>query len=491
MDRPHTLPPSVQAILIAFLLGHSVAAQTESRLTVPPWVKDAVFYQIFPERFANGDRTNDPVSVVPWGAKPTTTNYFGGDIQGIIDHIGYLRDLGIDAIYLNPVFKSSTNHKYHISDYMTIDPEFGTNELFSKFLGICHRNGIRVIIDGVFNHTGTDFFAFADIVKNGEKSKYVHWYNIYTFPVKIQQPPNYQAWWGLKDLPKLMVMNPEVKKYLFDVTRYWTKMGIDGWRLDVPNEMPHEFWIEWQKLVKSINPDCYIVGEIWDNAAPWLQGDQFDAVMNYRFRAAVLGFILSDTVPPSRFDSTLLRIRSDYPPEADYAMLNLLGSHDTERLLTLCGGDVLKMKLAVILEMTYIGAPMVYYGDEIGMKGGRDPDDRRTMIWDSTKWNTNLRDWYKDLIAIRHAHPALRHGSFRTLLADDGRGLFIYEREEGGDEVLVLVNNGTQPCDVLLKGIRGTEYEDLMDDRLYTVQGGALTIERLSGKWEMVLAKKK
>ena len=416
---------------------------------VPQWAKDAIFYQIFPERFANGDPSNDPPGVQPWGGKPLPDNYFGGDLQGIIDHLDYIADLGANALYLNPIFASSSNHKYHTSDYLKIDPSFGTNGLFGKLVEACHRKGIRIVLDGVFNHTGTDHWAFQDIIKNGEKSKYLDWYNIYSFPVSSSpRNPNYECWANLGRLPKLMVQNPDVKAYLFEATKYWTSMGIDGWRLDVPNEIPHEFWVEWRSLVKSENKDCYIVGEIWGEATPWLQGEQFDAVMNYEFRRACLAFFCRGAISPQEFDASLAYTRSLYPPQVNYVLQNLVGSHDTERFLTLCQREVWKVKLAALFQMTYIGAPMVYYGDEIGMEGGNDPDCRRTMIWEETKWNRELRDFFKRVIQIRNQSKALRRGDFVSLVADENGKVYIFKRELDSEQAYIILNRGAESISV-------------------------------------------
>ncbi|MFA6457748.1 MAG: glycoside hydrolase family 13 protein, partial [Bacteroidota bacterium] len=352
----------------------------------PDWVKDAVFYQIFPERFENGDPSNDPPNVLPWGGTPKGNSYFGGDLTGIVKRIPYLTNLGINTLYLNPIFEAQSTHKYNTKDYSRIDPSFGTNETFDTFTSILKSNSIRTVLDGVFNHVGIAHAAFADVVANGPSSKFASWFNIYSYPVHAPNKPNYECWWGYGALPKLMVSNPEVKKYLFDMIALWTGK-IDGWRLDVPNELPHEFWKEFRQLVRSLNTECYIVGELWDDASPWLQGDEFDATMNYRFRSACLEYFAHDTLSTSKFDHHLQVTRELYSHENNLAMQNLLGSHDTERFLTLCKGEVWRMKLAVLFQMTYLGAPMIYYGDEIGMEGGKDPDCRRCMIWDESHWN--------------------------------------------------------------------------------------------------------
>jgi len=430
-------------LLIGISASESLRAQPAS--FVPEWVKDAIFYQIFPERFANGDPTNDPLGTEPWGGEPKAKNYFGGDLIGITDHLDYISSLGVNALYLNPIFESNSNHKYHTDDYLKIDPHFGDDRTFKTLVDECHARGIRIILDGVFNHSGVDFFPFRDIKENGDRSKYFKWFNIYSLPIGPVSNPNYECWWGLGDLPKLMTHNPEVQVYLFDITRHWMEFGIDGWRLDVPNEIPHRFWIEWRPLVKSINPEAYIVGEIWDDATPWLKGDQFDAVMNYRFRDACIDFFARSSTTASQFDSVLSKARSDYPADVNYVLQNLLGSHDTERFLTLCKGDTAALKLASLFQMTYVGAPMVYYGDEVGMQGGKDPGCRGTMVWDEKKQDRDLVRGFKDAIQLRNAHVALRRGQYETLLADNSKSLYAFVRRHVNEIAVVVLNNSTAP----------------------------------------------
>jgi len=411
---------------------------------VPDWTKDAIFYQIFPDRFANGNPSNDPPGTQPWGGVPTTRNFFGGDLEGIISQLDYVKSLGVNALYLNPIFESTSNHKYHAKDYMKIDPHFGDEKVFKQLVDECHARGIRLVLDGVWNHTGVDFFAFEDIKKNGARSKYLGWFNIYSLPIGPTNKPNYECWWGYGDLPKLMTHHPAVREHIFQVTRHWMGFGIDGWRLDVPNEIPHQFWRDWRKLAKSINPGCYIVGEIWDDAIPWLKGDQFDGVMNYRFRKACLEFFIERTIPLSRFDSVLAQHRSKYPSEVNYVMQNLLGSHDTERILTMARGNVSSVKLAMLFQMTYVGAPMVYYGDEIGMEGGKDPGCRGTMIWDEERQNHELLEHVRSLNALRNRHVAFRRGSIRTVLADDPARVYAFTRSSDAESFLVVLNCGDQ-----------------------------------------------
>lgn len=449
--------------------------------TVPAWVKDAVFYQIFPERFANGDPSNDPPGVQPWGGAPRPGNYFGGDLRGIIDRIGYIRDLGVNALYLNPVFWAESNHKYNTRDYLRIDPAFGTNETFDELLTVCHANGIRVVIDGVFNHVGTAHASFQDVKEKGKASPYAAWFNIYSFPVAEARHPNYECWWGHGSLPKLMTQHPEVKKHLFDVTRYWTEKGIDGWRLDVPNEVPHPFWKEWRSLVKGINPDCYIVGELWEDASPWLRGDEFDATMNYRFRQACLDFFVHRKTTGAGLLEALSAVRASYSDDSNYAMQNLLGSHDTERYLTLCGGSTAMLECSVTLQMTSIGAPMVYYGDEIGIEGGKDPDCRRCMEWEPEKQNGLLLKYVRSLIRIRNSHSALRRGGMEAVpfTADAGtEDIVLFRRSDGAETVLVAVNRGASKRTVRCAAGAGVQTRtDLLTGRTAKVDGAALRFD--------------
>jgi cyclomaltodextrinase / maltogenic alpha-amylase / neopullulanase len=447
--RPHCGPKracrcgSVSfAAAVFFLMSlHSVPAQPPPPAgQVPAWVQDAVFYQIFPERFANGDPANDPAGTEPWGGTPTPGNYFGGDLRGIIGHLDYIAALGVNALYLNPIFTSPTNHKYQTTDYRSIDPHFGDDAVFRELLDSCHARGIRVILDGVFNHTGVGFFAFDDVKRNGRASRYTAWYTFRGFPVGPVSRPNYECWWGYGSLPKLNIANPEVRDYLFDVTRRWMGFGIDGWRLDVPNEIPHDFWIAWRRLVKELNPDAYITGEIWQDASEWLKGDQFDGVMNYRFRDAALDFFARDTIGPARFDAVLERQRTEYPVEVNFALQNLLGSHDTERFLTACRGDTSAVKLAWLFQMTYPGAPMVYYGDEIGMEGGKDPDCRKTMVWDPVQQDSRLLATMQELIALRRGHDVLRRGSYERLIAEDATRVLAFARRLPGSTAVVMLN---------------------------------------------------
>ncbi len=553
------MPRTLTILAVPFLL---IALQCTDRpniakVTVPDWAKDAVWYQIFPERFRNGDPSNDPTSadarildgrawsvsswtsdwyeLQPWEKthdpdffRNVFTRYYGGDLQGVIDELDHLSGLGVNAIYFNPVFEAVSLHKYDASSYHHIDDNFGpdpagdkalvaseTNDpstwhwtaadkLFLKLIEEAHARGIRVIIDGVFNHSGTDFWAFRDVQKNQQASPYADWYDITSWddPATTENEFDYRGWWDHKTLPEFAEDDsgfvPAVWQHFFDITKRWMDPngdgdpsdGIDGWRLDVANMVSPVFWKEWRTEVKTLNPDAYIVGEIWDDASHWLSGDQFDAVMNYRFaRAAVRFFIDTDdrSLGAEELDEELEDIRNDYPTETNYILQNLIDSHDTDRLASMIRNpnrpyddrnglrsnpayDTRKpdadqrrtQKLIALFQMTYVGAPMIYYGTEAGMWGADDPDDRKPMVWpdlvyeqESTAWSQETYDkpdevrfddemcaWYTDLIHIRRGLPALNRGTYRTLAAEGN--VFAFERTYEGDTVIVAVNRGIQ-----------------------------------------------
>ncbi|CQR54569.1 alpha-glycosidase [Paenibacillus riograndensis] len=410
--------------------------------TPPAWVKDAVFYQIFPERFANGDPSRNPADVQPWGETPTPENFFGGDLQGVIDHLDHLSELGITGIYFTPIFTATTNHKYDTEDYMSVDPHFGDVETLKKLVAACHERGIRVLLDAVFNHSGRTFAPFVDVLEKGEASPFKDWFHVREFPLQVvDNIPTYDAFAFEPLMPKLNTENPAVKEYLLKVAEYWiTEVGIDGWRLDVANEVDFEFWRDFRKVVKRANPDAYILGEIWHESSPWLEGDKFDAVMNYPFTDAVLDFFVYGTLDAEGFANAIGKQLSRYPLQASEVAFNLLDSHDTPRLLTLAGGDKNKQKLAALFQFTFMGTPCIYYGDEIGMDGEGDPGCRKCMEWNPEHQDLDLFSFYRKLIEIRSSHPELRTGTFTFLEAGPQGSKLAYERRLGDNLILVLVN---------------------------------------------------
>lgn len=413
--------------------------------STPEWAKGAVVYQIFSDRFYNGDKSNDPTNVAEWGSLPVTDEtFYGGDLRGIIEKLPYLSELGIEAIYLNPIFSSPSPHKYDTTDYYQIDSNFGDLKTFDKLIERSHELGIKIILDGVFNHCGYNFWAFQDVVKKGPKSKYVDWFNIYSFPIRTTPKPSYETWGeGIWQMPRLMTHNPEVKKYLLDVAVYWVKQGVDGWRLDCAGEVDHAFWREFRKAVKEANPEAILIGEVSHHASPWLQGDQFDSVMNYHFRQAVIDFFAKSTIDAEEFDARLAKLRMMYKEPVNHVLYNLIGSHDTVRFLSLCGNKIEKMMLAIIFQFTYPGMPVIYYGDEIGMIGEKNHlDSRRAMNWEKPlREKKELFELYKKLIALRKNYPALKIGEFLTHSVDPKRNIYSYIRRWRDEEVLVVLNN--------------------------------------------------
>lgn len=423
----------------------------------PEWVRDAVFYQIFPDRFARSDCVPKPDGLKSWGSTPTVHGYQGGDLLGVAERLDVLSDLGITAIYFTPIFQSASNHRYHTHDYLKVDPMLGGETALRYLLDQAHDRGIRIVLDGVFNHASRGFFQFNDILENGKDSAYVDWFHIEDFPLSAYDPDrpiNYRAWWGLPALPKFRTETQAVRKYLLSVARHWIDFGIDGWRLDVPEEIDDDdFWRSFRLQVKEGNPDAYIVGEIWGDGSRWLQGDMFDAVMNYLFTKACIGFFIDsidreELVPDplktvksadaQEFATQIARMQSLYQPMIQSVLLNLIGSHDTARFQTIARGDVSAVRLATLFQMTYPGAPSLYYGDEIGMSGGHEPGSRGAFPWNESEWNWDLRNEIKRYIHLRHHFPALRRGSFETLYA---RGSVIGFIRKLGDETIVVVLN--------------------------------------------------
>ncbi len=428
----------------------------------PDWVKDAVFYQIFPDRFAQSEALAPfkPPHLEPWDSPPTAYGYKGGDLLGVVEHLDHIVDLGVTALYFCPIFQSASNHRYHTHDYYQVDPLLGGNPAFTRLLDEAHRRGLRVVLDGVFNHASRGFFFFHDILENGIASPYVDWFKINGYPVNAydpSRPPSYQAWWGLHALPKLNTDNPQVRDYLMRVAEHWLRLGIDGWRLDVPQEITTPgFWEEFRQRVKAINREAYIVGEIWQAAVPYLQGDRFDGVMNYPFAEATLGFVAGPRVVPELAEGKGYRpqqaldgrgyaarmewLQGLYPWEIQLTQMNLLDSHDTARAITLCGGDAASVRLATLLLFTYPGAACLFAGDEIGLEGGvPDFEARRTFPWDRPRlWQRDVLAYHRELIALRRAHKPLRRGTYHILYADDD--VYAFGRRFSGEVILTAVN---------------------------------------------------
>ena len=415
--------------------------------STPDWVKNTVWYQIFPERFANGNKENDPKGTLSWGStEPTPDNFFGGDLQGVIDHIPYLKELGINGIYFTPIFKAYSNHKYDTIDYFEIDPQFGDKDTLKQLIQVCHEHGIKVMLDAVFNHSGFYFPQFQDVLIHGEASPYKDWFHIREFPLSTKERPNYDTFAFTPFMPKLNTQNPEVRDFLLKVGRYWVEdFDIDGWRLDVANEVDHGFWREFRRQLKEIKPDLYILGEIWHDAMPWLRGDQFDAVMNYPLTRNIIDFFAKETISHKTFVNNLTTLLHKYPKTVQTTLFNLVGSHDTPRILTECGGDKRKVKQIFAFLLSFIGTPCIYYGDEIGMDGGHDPGCRKCMIWDENEQDRELFQHVQKLIALRKKYPLLANdGVLKFLPVESDAPIIAFIKENKQSKVLAVFNHSEQ-----------------------------------------------
>ena len=408
----------------------------------PDWVKDAIFYQIFPDRFCRSERYRAVGKFVPWNSRPTRENMFGGNLAGIEDKLKYIAGLGVNAIYLCPIFKSNSNHRYHTVDYFEIDPVLGTLKDFDNLVKKAHALGLRVILDGVFNHCSRGFFQFNSLMELGQNSPYVDWFHVKGWPLNAYSgKPNYECWWNYPALPKFNTGCPDVREYLFSVGEYWTARGIDGWRLDVPNEIDDDsFWQEFRRRVKAINPEAYIVGEIWDAPERWLQGDQFDGVMNYLFRKAVMKFLFDEH--PISTEEFCSRLREAFPEGRGDIPMNLLGSHDTTRLRSQPRASWDRIRLALTLMFFLPGAPCVYYGEELGMEGGKDPDNRRSVPWEklSQMQKEPVYALVKELTEMRKSSAVLRDGKLEIACNGDG---FDVKRTLGRESLTLHVATGT------------------------------------------------
>lgn len=599
-------------LIISFLF---ITAQGSLFAQVPEWAKGVVWYQIFPERFANGDRTNDPepekvfinADSIPtgWKIKNWTSNWFsqdeweknlggnlkdhlyerryGGDLQGIIDHLDYLKELGIGAIYLNPVFEAASLHKYDGSTFHHIDVNFGpdpngdgklidseipddpstwkwteADKLFLKLIDEVHKRNMKIIIDGVFNHTGVQFWAFQDILTSGKNSKYKDWYRIKQFdnPATVHNEFSYKGWWGVKSLPEFNKDKTDLqrgpKQYIFNSTNKWMDPnndrdpsdGIDGWRLDVARELPIGFWNDWRRLVKSLNKDAIIVGELWELSPDFVSEDgPFDALMNYNFAFAVNDFFIAETtaISAEEFVNKLNEVNITYPLENLLALQNLMDSHDTDRLSSMIKNpgrqydrdanegnrnynpgkpteeEYNKQKLILAFQVTYLGAPMIYYGDEVGMWGADDPHCRKPMVWDELNYddeiidetsgfgtgygryevsqNKYLLNWYKKLISIRNKSNALKKGEQRFLYVSTDSRSFAFERKLN-DEIIIVVfnlNEDSKSIEIPLKKKRIIFTELITDERgsaggsddgaelLINIPGNAVRIYKIFG----------
>lgn len=412
----------------------------EERFAVPKWAKNKIVYQIFPSRFASSKEVPEE----KWYRAPIGhMDDLRGDLRGIIQHFDHFQELGVDVLYLTPIFKSDSAHKYDTIDYYQIDPSFGTKADLKELVEMAHAHGMRVILDGVFNHTSPKFFAFADVVEKGKESPYWNWYYIEDYPpvAKRYEKPNFKCFAYYGGMPKLNLQNPETADYVIKVGQYWMKAcGIDGWRLDVGDEISHIFWKKFRRAIREVNPEAILIGEIWHFAGDFLEGDEWDSVMNYDFFTATQKLVAKESITVAQFMESLEHLCGNLHNDVYPILWNLIDSHDTARFLHVCGEKKEKLKIAAALQLLLPGMPFIYYGDEYGMTGGDDPDCRRGMVWDAKYQDADIYEWYRKLIRLRKAHPALTEGKEVARWCDDEKGILVWTRELEGEKTTVFVH---------------------------------------------------
>lgn len=439
-------------------------------LSVPEWAKGIIYYQIFPERFANGDSTINPTECQKWGTVPNRENYMGGDLEGIIKNLEYLKELGVECLYLNPIFKGDFNHKYATTNYFEIDPSFGTKEKFNELVIKCHKYGIKIILDGVFNHCGVHFSAFQDVLEKQELSQYCNWFYIKKFPVVISETNAvYECVGNYGFMPKLNTANPDVQSYILNVMMFWLKeYHIDGWRLDVADEIDPSLWAATRYKIKSMYPNCLLLGETWGDGFSLLDEKSVDSIMNYTFRDSVRDFLAKGCIDAKMFNHRICQMRSHYPEEIREVLFQPLDTHDTERFLWNCKGDIKKLKLAVLFQLCFPGSPSIYYGDEIGLNGDNDPDCRKCMEWDPIKQDTELLNFYKKVICIRKMNSCLRKGNVIPLICE--KMVYGYVCQFKNQQIYVLLNGAEEEREVMLPVLKIAKYEDLLTGKIYQAE---------------------
>lgn len=499
----------------ANLKKYQLTVYEESK--VPDWFKEGILYHIFIDRFNNGNRSgkpsnpkknsfiyanweDDPMYIKDANGNIVRWDFYGGNLKGIINKLGYLKKLGVSIIYLSPVFESSSNHKYSTGDYKKIDPMFGDEEIFKELIDKAEAKGISIILDGVFSHTGADsvyFNKFNNYDSKGaygnEDSPYRNWYNF------NDSKEGYECWWGVSDLPNINELEPSYMDYIIkdkdSVLNKWTKMGVKGWRLDVVDELPDEFVTEFKKELRNTENDSVLVGEVWEDASnkisygkrrKYLLGNQLDSVMGYPFRKGMLSF-LNGEIKSYELNDIYMNMKENYPPESFKANLNLLGTHDVKRVKTALNNDKDMVKLAVLAQMTFEGVPYIYYGDEAGLEGGVDPDNRRPYPWKNE--DNEMIDFYRNSIQTRNRVKALSTGDTRFIYTMDD-DVFAYIRtinDDNEDDCLIIINRSND-----YKNIDFDLEYDLLDEIgiKYTPGDYGITLEKEDGKFKVDISPK-
>lgn len=429
----------------------------------PKWASETIWYQIVPDRFQNGDTINDPKGTHPWGSKvpPSSDDFYGGDLQGVLEALDYLEELGINGIYFTPLFTAPSNHKYDTVDYKEIDSNFGDKKLFKQVVKEAHKRGIRVMLDAVFNHISIHSPQWKDVIKNQEQSQYKDWFHIHSFPVEDLRDlgydelenvgrVNYDTFAFTGHMPKLNTTNTDVQEYLLDIATYWIKeFDIDAWRLDVANEIDHFFWKKFFKETTAIKEDLYILGEIWHSSQNWLNGDEFHAVMNYAFTDNIENYFFKKTLLPSQLVSGLNNQLMMYRKQTTEVMFNLLDSHDTMRILTKADGDKSLVKSAMAFLHSKPGAPCIYYGTEIGLGAELYSGSRECMVWHEEKQDKDMFSFTKDLIRFRKKYQdILAYGETEWHDVRDDEQFIGFKRKLGNEELIFYFNQDEEEATI-------------------------------------------
>lgn len=479
-------------------------------LQPPKWALGAVIYQIFPDRFANGDPSTNPPETDPWGSPPHSRRFQGGDLPGIASRLSYLTRLGVDLIYLNPIFASPSNHRYDATDYDRVDPALGGNDALVELVNGVHESGLRLMLDASLNHTHPRFFAFQDLLRRGRKSPYRDWFVVNEWPprVKVRHPleswqkawlpvweeeaglaieyvddegpaiePTYESWFGVPSMPRINLAHPPARRFMLEVATSWVEeMGVDGWRMDVARYVDPDFWNDFRAAVREANPQTFLLAEILGDARQWLQGDRFDATMNYTFRDIAVRFLAKSEIDAAGASDALARLWAQYAWPVTLANQNLIGSHDTPRFLTVAGGEEWRLRLATVLQLTFPGAPGIYFGDEIGLEGEDDPECRRAFLWEPDPITHPLAAQISDLTALRRRHPSLVGGEWRPLTSEGE--LLAFQRIAGRERLAIFINRGKRTVASLPRRGRVLWGQGSVDGTTATVERrGALIVK--------------
>ena len=431
------------------------------RHLVPDWVYGGVMYQIFPERFNYSDTNSLFEEKVEWGSTPKRLEFQGGDLYGIIDKLDYIQNLNVNILYLNPIFLSGSTHRYDTWDHFKVDPKLGGEKALEKLIDELHARKMKIIFDTSLNHVHPKHFAFQDIIKNGEKSKYKDWFTIYEYPVHLKHrphlyentykvgwdgnekeykqylektfleteipvknidddgpivEPSYKSWWGVPDMPKINYSCEDARKWALDVTAFWiNNFNIDGWRMDVAKEIDLLFWKDFRNIAKDSNQNVLLFSEIFGDTSQWLQGDMFDGTMNYSFRESMVDYFATKRMNISEFSDSLANLYFMYSFKALSSCQNLLSSHDVKRFLNRCSDDS-SIYGPIFMQATFPGIAGIYYGDEIGLNGGNEPNNREAFPWnDEGSWNINLQNYIREIMSIKSSNNILKYGNFQLL----------------------------------------------------------------------------